>query len=156
MNPEAKSTESVDLTPAQVAEAEEVANIEMNVNADQPGSLSMLPPGEERVEGQWQEARDQISWLLTVLPERFGEIYQEYKKPITTTGIALAAIPFLVLTLALLRMINAIPLFAPTFELIGFGYASWFVYRYLLFAERRQELSQEYQSLRERILGQKQ
>lgn len=155
MDPEVKPVESIELTPAEVAEAEEVANLEMSVRADQPGSLSKLPPAEQSSDGQWQEARNQISWLLTELPERFNQVYQEYKQPITTAGIALAAIPVLVLTVALLRMINAIPLFAPTFELVGFGYTAWFVYRYLLFAEKRQELSQEYQSLRERIVGQK-
>lgn len=154
MEPEVKPVESIELTPAEVAEAEEVANLEMSVH-EQPGSLSKLPSAEQSSDGQWQEARDQISWLLTELPERFNQIYQEYKQPITTAGIALAAIPVLVLTVALLRMINAIPLFAPTFELVGFGYTAWFVYRYLLFAEKRQELSQEYESLRERIVGQK-
>jgi len=162
MNPEVQPAESVEVTPAEVAEAEEAATREMatqqaalDMSTEQPGTLSKLPPAEQSNEGAWQEARNQIGWLLNVLPERLGEVYQEYKKPITTAGIALAAIPFVVLTVALLRMINAIPLFAPTFELVGFGYASWFVYRYLLFAERRQELAQEYQALKERILDQK-
>ncbi len=162
MDPEVKPAESVEITSAEVAEAEETASHElateqtgMDMSTEQPGTLSTLPPAEESGEVAWQEARDQVSWLLNVLPERLGEVYQEYKKPITTAGIALAAIPFVVLTVALLRMINAIPLFAPTFELVGFGYAAWFVYRYLLFAERRQELSQEYQALKGRILGQK-
>jgi len=161
MNPEVQPAESVEVTPAEVAEAEETATREVAAEqaaldmSTEPGTLSKLPPAEQAGEGAWQEARDQIGWLLNVLPERLGEVYREYKKPITTAGIALAAIPFVVLTVALLRMINAIPLFGPTFELVGFGYASWFVYRYLLFAERRQELSQEYQALKERIIGQK-
>jgi len=166
MDPEVKPVESVEVTPAEVTETAETAShdlapeqtgpeMNLDMSTEQPGSLSKLPPAEESGEVAWQEARDQVSWLLNVLPERLGEVYQEYKKPITTAGIALAAIPFVVLTVALLRMINAIPLFAPTFELVGFGYSAWFVYRYLLFAERRQELSQEYQTLKERILGQK-
>lgn len=162
MNPDVRPTDSPEITSAELAEAQEateleidtsVGNTEMNVTLDQPGTLSKLPPADQPNDGQWQEAKDQISWLLTALPERFGEVYQEYKKPITTAAIALAAVPFVVLTVALLRMINAIPLFAPTFELVGFGYASWFVYRYLLFADRRQELAQEYQSLKQRVLG---
>lgn len=164
MNPDVRPMASAEVTSAEIAEAQEaaelematsIANADMNVNLDQAGTLSKLPPADQSADGQWQEAKDQISWVLNALPERLNEVYQEYKKPITTAGIALAAIPFVVLTVALLRMINAIPLFAPTFELVGFGYASWFVYRYLLFADRRQELAHEYDSLKQRVLGEK-
>ncbi|HEY9844642.1 MAG TPA: CAAD domain-containing protein [Candidatus Caenarcaniphilales bacterium] len=162
MDPEVKQAESLEVTSAQGSEAGEAATAldTSPVSVAQPqdaGSLAVTSTDSSNLatDQNWQESKDQLYWLLSVLPERVGEVHEEYKKPITTVAIALAAIPFVVLTVALLQMINAIPLFAPTFKLIGFGYASWFVYRYLLFAERRQELSQEYQSLKGKILGQK-
>jgi hypothetical protein len=44
-------------------------------------------------------------------------------------------------------------LVAPLFELIGLGYTAWFVYRYLLSAASRQELSQEIQALKNQVFG---
>jgi hypothetical protein len=49
--------------------------------------------------------------------------------------------------------VNEIPLLAPTFELVGIGYASWFVYRYLLQASTRKELTDEIDSFKTEIFG---
>jgi hypothetical protein len=57
------------------------------------------------------------------------------------------------LTLALVDAINDIPLVALTLELIGLGYTSWFVYRYLLSAASRQELSEKVKTIKAQILG---
>jgi hypothetical protein len=56
-------------------------------------------------------------------------------------------------TLAIISAINDIPLLAPTFELVGLGYTGWFVYRYLLTNSSRQELGQEFQALRNQVMG---
>ena len=58
------------------------------------------------------------------------------------------------LTLAIISAINDVPLLAPTFELVGLGYTGWFVYRYLLTTSSRQELSQEFQALKNQVMGQ--
>lgn len=165
MDPEVKQAESLEVTPAEVAEVEtEVASAEIadsqrttssNVDiSSEPGTLSKLPPGQAG-DQQWQEVRGQLDWLLSVLPERLGEVFEEYKQPLTTAGIVIATVPFILLTVAILRVINAIPLLSPTFELVGFGYTAWFVYRYLLFAETRQELSGDFQALKKQIVGKK-
>jgi len=57
------------------------------------------------------------------------------------------------LTLALLDALDDIPLLAPTFELIGFGYTAWFIYRYLLRASNREELGKEVGELKSQIIG---
>lgn len=57
-------------------------------------------------------------------------------------------------TLAIISAINDIPLLAPTFELVGLGYTGWFVYRYLLTNSSRQELGQEFQALKNQVMGQ--
>lgn len=143
MNPEAK-VEYSDSTPTELAEPEQPTNT-MDVSVE-PGTLSKLPAAGEST-GQ------QVDEQLSLVSERLNETFREYKQPMTIIGVALAVIPFVVLTVSLLRVINAIPLFSSTFELIGFGFTSWFVYRYLLFAEKRQELNQEYQNLKQQIIG---
>jgi len=50
-------------------------------------------------------------------------------------------------------LLNDIPLVAPTFELIGIGYSAWFVYRYLLKASTRQELTNEIATLKSQVIG---
>jgi hypothetical protein len=55
--------------------------------------------------------------------------------------------------LAVLDSLNGIPLVAPTFELIGIGYSAWFVYRYLLKASTRQELTSEITTLKSQVVG---
>ncbi|MEM8719513.1 MAG: CAAD domain-containing protein [Cyanobacteria bacterium P01_G01_bin.39] len=56
-------------------------------------------------------------------------------------------------TLAIISAINDIPLLAPTFELVGLGYTGWFVYRYLLTNSSRQELGQEFEALKNQVMG---
>ena len=53
----------------------------------------------------------------------------------------------------ILDRLNTIPLFAPTFELIGLGFSGWFIFRYLLYAESRQELKQEIDVVKDKIVG---
>jgi glutamyl-tRNA synthetase len=67
--------------------------------------------------------------------------------------LIISAIVTIKVLFAVVDALNDIPLLAPTFELIGIGYAAWFVYRYLLRASNRQELGQEFQAFFEQITG---
>jgi hypothetical protein len=68
-------------------------------------------------------------------------------------GLLLSGIVTVKVTLAVLDAINDIPLLAPTFELVGIGYTAWFVYRYLLKVETRQELTEEFKALKGQVVG---
>ncbi|MEO0491699.1 MAG: CAAD domain-containing protein, partial [Cyanobacteria bacterium J06659_2] len=59
------------------------------------------------------------------------------------------------LTLAILGALNGIPLLPALLELIGLGYTAWFVYRYLWRAANRQELVENFNSLKDQVLGNK-
>ncbi len=121
-----------------------------------PLSKASLDQPSMSDEQDWQSlTQEKLAWLLKEFPDQFDQFLGEYKKPITTAGLVLTAVPVVALSLALLEVINAIPLFAPILELIGFGYSSWFVYRYLLFADRRQDFSKNLQGYKEQILGDK-
>jgi hypothetical protein len=117
-----------------------------------PGAIKALPPAEESTD-EWREWGKQVSQILSELPEYLGQFFDDNKRAIISLGLLFAGIVSLKLTLAILDAINDIPLLAPTFELVGLGYTGWFVYRYLLQASTRQELSEEVKNFKAGIMG---
>lgn len=118
----------------------------------QPGSITKLQPPVESQE-QWLKYGQQISGFLGTLPDYVGNFFNQYKQPLVSLGLVITAIITVKILLAVLDSLNGIPLVAPTFELIGIGYSTWFVYRYLLKASTRQELSNEVQTLKSQVVG---
>gem|GEM_PF-4813186 len=124
-----------------------------------PGSLAGREPAKPvpavggLTDEQWQQAREKLYWLLTVFPDQVGHFWGEYKQPLRTLFIILATVPFVALAIAILEVVNAIPLLAPTCQLIGFGYGTWFLYRYVLFDAGRREFTQKVNDYKQRILG---
>ncbi len=136
-----------------VEDAEKATVNSNDSNSEQMGELSTVSPATESQE-QWQDIVDKISAFLADLPAYLSDFFGEYKRPIITIGIITGAIVSVRLLLAILGAINDIPLLSPLFELIGLGYSAWFIYRYLLQASTRQELSKDFNSLKEQVLGQ--
>jgi CAAD domains of cyanobacterial aminoacyl-tRNA synthetase len=93
--------------------------------------------------------------FLAELPIYLGDVYRDNKSAVITLGLFFGIIVGVKLTLAILSAINEIPLLAPTFELVGIGYTSWFVYRYLLQASTRKELTDEIDNFKSEVLGKK-
>ncbi|WP_310483240.1 CAAD domain-containing protein [Chamaesiphon sp. VAR_48_metabat_403] len=117
------------------------------------GSISKVSPNLSAAElPDWAK---QATDILAELPAYLGQIYQNNKSAVLTLGLFFGIIVGVKLTLAILSAINEIPLLAPTFELVGIGYTSWFVYRYLLQASTRKELTDEIDSFKSEVLGKK-
>ena len=135
-----------------MVEDAEKTTVDSNAD-DQAGELSTVSTSAESQE-QWQDIVDKISAFLADLPTYLSDFFGEYNRPIITIGIIAGAIVSVRLLLAVLGAINDIPLLSPLFELIGLGYSAWFIYRYLLQASTRQELSKDFNSLKEQVLGQ--
>jgi hypothetical protein len=131
----------------------ETEQVKVDINSDESGNLSTVGSGSDESNQQWQEMMDRATKLLSDLPEQLSNVFADYRKPIVTVGLVVAAIIAVKLTLAVLDSVNDIPLLAPVFELIGLGYSAWFIYRYLLKASNRQELVNDFNSLKEQILG---
>jgi len=110
-------------------------------------------PSEGEVNQQLQQVLDKFSALLANLPDYVTDFFKEYKRPLVTVGLILAAFISVKLLLAILSAINEVPLLAPTFELVGLGYSSWFVWRYLLKDVNRQELTENFTALKDQVLG---
>jgi hypothetical protein len=102
---------------------------------------------------QWQEYGERVAAFLQDLPRYVTQFFSSYKGPLGTVALILGVLVTVKVTLALLDALDDIPLIAPTLELIGLAYTTWFVYRYLLSAASRQELSQDFQNLKEQVFG---
>lgn len=118
------------------------------------GSIAKVSPNSS-VNANLPDGVKQVLDILGELPTYATQIYKENKSVVTSLGLIVGLIVGVKLTLAVLSAINEIPLLAPTFELVGIGYASWFVYRYLLQASTRKELTDEIDSFKSEILGNK-
>ena len=143
MESQIQQPKSGDTTYSEVTEVSEVA------------PLAKLPPATQSNE-QVQQIKRQISVFLTQLPNYISRFFNEYKQPIISVALIVAAIISVKVVLAILNALNSIPLLSPTFELIGIGYSVWFVNRYLLQASNRQELSGELQGLKQQVVGNQQ
>ncbi len=86
--------------------------------------------------------------------QKWDEYFGEGKKSnLTIAIVAIAIIPLLIATSALLNFLNNLPLLSSVFELVGFGYSAWFIYRYLLLASTRKELTDMIAAWKNEVLG---
>ncbi len=108
---------------------------------------------EQESSFQWQQVKDETIKILSDLPSYLNNFYQEYKKPVNITGAILGSAIALRLIVAVVEAVESVPLLAFSFELIGAGYSAWFVFRYLLKASDRQELSDKIKAFKEEIVG---
>lgn len=131
----------------ETATADVPANLGLNTNTS--GTLSKVS-GDDM-----NDVVKQAMSVVNELPGYVKEFYASNKSAVTVIGIVLGSIVGLKLTLAILSAINDIPLLAPTFEMIGIGYTTWFVYRYLLNASAREELGNEFDNFKSGIFGKK-
>ncbi|NET00650.1 MAG: hypothetical protein F6K62_01145 [Sphaerospermopsis sp. SIO1G2] len=121
---------------------------------NQTGTITKLQPPLQSQE-QWLKYGQQVSGFLGTLPDIAGNFFNQYKQPIVSIGLVVTAVVAVKVLLAVLDSLNDIPLIAPTFELIGIGYSAWFIYRYLLKASTRQELTGEITTLKSQVVGKK-
>lgn len=145
------------MEPIQQSEQEaEKLKTELNIEPagalTSPGTLTTVPP-KSSTDQPWEEWVQPVTDFLSKLPDHVSGFFSDYQKPLITVGLIVSGLVTVKVTLAVLDAINDIPLLAPMFELVGIGYTTWFVYRYLLKVETRQELSQEFKSLKGQVVG---
>lgn len=110
-------------------------------------------PQSETTSQQFSELLKLFSDYLDRLPGIVSTFFSTYQRPLISVGLVFAALLGVKLALAFLDALDDIPLLAPLLELVGLGYAIWFVYRYLLSASSRQELNERVNALKEYIIG---
>jgi len=122
-----------------------------NFSTESPGMMtpSKSSPADKPVQEWINIGTDFVSKIYDYI----GEFVNDNQKLLVNLLLAFLAIVAVKMTLAILSAINDIPLLSPVFELVGLGYTGWFVYRYLLTKSSRQELVQEFESLRTQVVG---
>ena len=130
----------------------ETPKIEVTVQDADSAPLAKIPGASEPT-AEWQQYWDQFLSYFSKLPDYLNGFFGEYQKPLITIGLIVAAFVTVKVTLAVLDALNDVPLLSPFFELVGIGYSTWFVWRYLLKASTRKELSEEVKTLQNQILG---
>lgn len=109
-----------------------------------PVSSDRFSPTSQSVKkGEWI-----IAQILSFLSNMFGilkDFFNTYRQAITSILLIVGAIVSLRIVLAVMDALNDIPLLEPTFQLIGIGYSTWFISRYLLKPSTREELLQKWQ-----------
>ncbi|MEB3293646.1 MAG: CAAD domain-containing protein [Synechococcales bacterium] len=121
---------------------------------EEGGTLAPLPSSDGTSE-QVKEVLAQAYDVLNNLPERLSEFFTEYKQLLTTLGLVFGAIIAVKLTFALLAALNEIPLVEPALELVGLGTTTWFIIRFLLKAEQRQEFYTLFNDTKNQVIGRK-
>jgi len=116
------------------------------------GDVAVMPSSEE-APSQVSQVFNQIARFLDRLPDEVSNFFGAYRRPLTVLGIILAALVTLVVLNATLDAIHNIPLLSPTFQLVGLGYVIWFVWRYLLQSQNREELGQISNRLKKQVFG---
>lgn len=145
MSSEAKSPEEA-ATVKVVTEAS-VPTVEVKMESGPLATVPNLPESSS----EWQKILDQV--LEYVSLDVVMGFFNTYRQPLTTIGVVVAGLVSLKVALAVVSALNEVPLLAPAFEGIGIGYTGWFIYRYLLKASNRSELSKDFEAFKQEIMG---
>ncbi|MEW6497523.1 MAG: CAAD domain-containing protein [Cyanobacteriota bacterium] len=138
---------------AEAQKLKEAQDLKVDVNVDKPGVIVKQTAPSPSTDQPWQEWVQVASDFLSRLPDYVTDFFSSYQKPLLTVALIITGGITVKVTLAVLDAINDIPLLAPVFELVGIGYTAWFVYRYLLKVETRQELGDEFKALKGQVVG---
>ena len=116
-----------------------------------PDSTKPLTTHVAEISSQPIEVTNELWQQVT---QAWEEYFGEGKKSnLTIAVIIVATIPILIAVFALLDFLNKLPLLPGVFELVGFGYSGWFVYRYLLLANTREELIEAIATWKQKVFG---
>ncbi|MGB3535877.1 MAG: CAAD domain-containing protein [Microcoleaceae cyanobacterium] len=141
-------------TPAKSVVAPPPATpVSATVTSSQP---SMVKPDVELssdADSTFQEIKLKVVAFLENLPENTAKFFQQNQKPLISLGLILALLITLKITAGLLDILNEIPLVKTLFEAVGVTYSAWFIYRYLLWSNTRQELWKKVDETKQDILG---
>lgn len=121
------------------------------LSSDFPGKITA--PKSSPSDTQVQEYLNIGTNFFNKIFDYIKDFIEENQKLLVNLLLFFLAIVAVKLTLAIIAAINDIPLLAPMFELVGLGYTGWFVYRYMLTKSSRQELVQEFESLKTQVVG---
>ncbi len=152
MEPTLDPAENSSVNPADVKTDAEAP--QADINTEKASILDKLTNGEANPE-DWQQILKRVYAFLSKLPEPVIKFFNDYRQLIIIIAAGFGAFVSVKVLLAMLGALNEIPLVAPTFELVGIFYAGWLIFRYAPTAEKRKDFQDDFGSLKDRILGNK-
>ncbi|GAP95625.1 CAAD domain-containing protein [Leptolyngbya sp. NIES-2104] len=108
---------------------------------------------EARRLAAWERDRAQIDDFFNDPMKYVSTFWQEYKPIVYILGAILAALFALNIVFGIIGFVTHLPIVSGLLELVGLGYTVWFVNRYLLKSETRQELSQTMEEMKQDVIG---
>ena len=122
---------------------------QIGLSTETPGAITNPSPADQPVT-QWVDmGKDFLSKILDYVTD----FISDNEKLLINLLLFFLAIVAVRVILAVLAAINDFPLLSPLFELIGLGYTTWFVYRYLWKESSRKELKDEFEVLKSQVMG---
>ncbi|MBD2356630.1 CAAD domain-containing protein [Tolypothrix sp. FACHB-123] len=106
-----------------------------------PGQMTTVA-NTDKSDEQVSEIGSIISGLTASVSQSISNFVNEYPLLVVSFAVLVIGVIVLRILLAITEALNGIPLVASFFELIGFGYVTWHVSRYLFKAMQRQEVTQ--------------
>ena len=150
---------TVETTARNVVETVEVEKISKSVVSATEGisNLSIPEPETTTAVTNTGSSESPLSSRIEIL-DQIKKLWEEYfgegkKSNLVLAITIIATIPVLVAAASLLDFLNKLPILPSAFELIGFGYSAWFIYRYLLFAHTRKEITDAISNWKQKVFG---
>ncbi|MGK7896877.1 MAG: CAAD domain-containing protein [Xenococcus sp. (in: cyanobacteria)] len=128
---------------------ETTSTTQIGLSTETPGAITNPSPADQPVT-QWV---DMGKDFLTKIFDYVADFISDNEKVLINLLLFFLAIVAVKVILAVLAAINDFPLLSPLFELIGLGYTTWFVYRYLWKESSRKELKEEIEVLKSQVMG---
>lgn len=116
-------------------------------------SSSSLISWQNTEEGTIVKLGHQVVSLLDQLPNQISSFLQKYQQPFSLGAIAILILVVIQLISSITTAIHDFPLLSPFLRLIGLGYTGWFIYRNLIFIEKRQETLKWLANFKQEIFG---
>ena len=107
----------------------------------------------ESAEEAWQSSQAKLTRFFANLTESPVAFFRNNWPLLSNLGWILLAFFGIRVLFALLDAVDDIPLVSTVLKLIGFVYAGWFVWRYLIRASDRQELARKLSRAKAELLG---
>jgi hypothetical protein len=153
----ASAPPEVEKAPAEVAvQATETTEADKSAAATTPSTPSETgdsTPTEPATPASEQIAKQVKDFAAKLIQQMQTSFSVEQKSAVVVVALIVIAIPTIILANKVLNFIDTIPLLEPLLELVGLAYTIWFVYRYLIFAESRKELTDGITGIKSKIMG---
>ncbi len=122
---------------------------QIGLSTETPGAITNPSPADQPIQ-QWIDiGKDFLSKMFDYVTD----FISDNEKLLINLLLFFLAVVAVRVILAVLAAINDFPLLSPFFELIGLGYTTWFVYRYLWKESSRKELKDEFEVLKSQVMG---